>query len=559
MSVLQESSIPVAIQDEVDFPVELDTPEKHQDQYGFMNIHAQASEGIPVRVLNGHQDARALVRLIQCTVCSLILRSPVTLPCGNSLCRKCLPVPHERANVSYPDTLSRRQAIQCPFPDCQLEHSVEDCAVNVVFSKLLDSINEEVVKCRLNAGNAGDVQTMVQELPANREPSIEGPSEKVVGLHTHLRTLPGARLVATYTLAEMGELEYDSDINYKDAEPIEEAAERDAEMLGHLKDACQRDLDCHVCYNLMLNPVTTPCGHTFCRKCLARILDHGDICPVCRRSLPLQASLISQPNDKCLSTILLSICPEEIQVREEQVDLEERSAPGGLDTALFLVTVTFPQMPVLLHVFEPRYRLMIRRALETGGQFGMIPHNQHGLPQGNMGRTRFMEMGVMVQIEHFQTLPDGRSFLQCRGVSRFRVLAHGMLDGYSVGRVQKVEDISLADEEQLELREMAAARAAATPEQNTPINLDGLSTRELFEIGQTFVQRARERSAPWLQGRIIDVYGGPPEDPALFPYWFASVLPLHEDEKYKLLPVTSVRERLKITARWVHRIEAQRW
>lgn len=504
MSVLQESSVPAP---EGQYTVDLDTPEeKHNDDFDFMNIHDATTGGTQVRVLGGHADARALVRLVQCSQCSRILQSPVTLPCGNSLCRKCLPTPHEREHVSYPNTLSRRQAILCPFPDCQLEHTAEDCGVNVVFCKLLDSINEEVIKCRQNAGM---VQTMVQEIPAVREPSTEGPSEKVVGLHTHLRTLPGARLVATYTLAEMSELDFYSDINYKDPEPAEESAERDEDMLGHLKDACQRDLDCHVCYNLMLNPVTTPCGHTFCRKCLARILDHADICPVCRRDLPLQASLISQPSDKYLSTILLSICPEEIQIREEQTFIEERSASGGLDTALFLVTVTFPFMPILLHVFEPRYRLMIRRALETGGQFGMIPHNQHGLPQGNMGRTRFMEIGVMVQIEHFQTLPDGRSFLQCRGVSRFKVLAHGMLDGYAVARVQKIEDISLGDEEQLEIREMTAARAAVPLEQNI-INLDGLSTRELFEIGQTFVARARERSAPWLQGRIIDVYGGPP-------------------------------------------------
>ena len=180
-----------------------------------------------------------------------------------------------------------------------------------------------------------------------------------------------------------------------------------------------------------------------------------------------------------------------------------------------------------------------------------------------------MEMGVLVQIEHFQTLPDGRSFLQCRGISRFKVVAHGMLDGYVMGRIQKVEDISLAEEEQLEARELGAALSVPLAEQNSTssnnsnnnniLNLDRVSTSELFAIGQNFVQRARERSAPWLQGRIIDVYGGPPEDPAIFPYWFASVLPLHEDEKYKLLPTMSVRERLKITARWVQRIEAQRW
>ena len=256
MSVLQEAGVPV-IQDEGQYLVDSDLPNKEEDDFGYMNVHDTATQATQVRLLGGHDDARALVRLVQCTVCSLILRSPVTLPCGNSLCRKCLPTPHEREHVSYPDVLSRRQAIQCPFSDCQLVHTVEDCAVNVVFSKLLDSINAEVVKCRLNAG---ETQTMVQELPAVREPSIEGPSEKVAGLHTHLRTLPGARLVASYTLAEMGELDFTSDLNYKDPEPTEEAVVKDEEMLGHLREACQRDLDCHVCYNLMLNPVTTPCG-----------------------------------------------------------------------------------------------------------------------------------------------------------------------------------------------------------------------------------------------------------------------------------------------------------
>ncbi|KAK4956892.1 hypothetical protein LTR66_013338 [Elasticomyces elasticus] len=55
------------------------------------------------------------------------------------------------------------------------------------------------------------------------------------------------------------------------------------------------------------------------------------------------------------------------------------------------------------------------------------------------------------------------------------------------------------------------------------------------------------------------MYGGPPEDAALFPYWFASILPIADDEKYVLLRTTSVRERLKITAQWIRRMEAQRW
>lgn len=39
---------------------------------------------------------------------------------------------------------------------------------------------------------------------------------------------------------------------------------------------------------------------------------------------------------------------------------------------IFVCTMAYPTVPCPLHVFEPRYRLMIRRCMETGTrQFGM--------------------------------------------------------------------------------------------------------------------------------------------------------------------------------------------
>ena len=45
------------------------------------------------------------------------------------------------------------------------------------------------------------------------------------------------------------------------------------------------DLECSLCLRLLYNPVTTPCGHTFCCSCLERSLDHQDRCPLCKDSL----------------------------------------------------------------------------------------------------------------------------------------------------------------------------------------------------------------------------------------------------------------------------------
>ncbi len=137
-----------------------------------------------------------------------------------------------------------------------------------------------------------------------------------------------------------------------------------------------------------------------------------------------------------------------------------------------------------------------------------------------------------------------------------KVLETGMRDGYLVGRIQRVDDVSLPDEEAVESRETFGPEP---PANDALGRLNHMSTQQLLQFGLDFISRAQASSEPWLAERFISVYGLPPSDPAIFPYWFASVLPISEEEKYLLLPTTSVRERLKITARWIQRLEAARW
>ncbi|CAL8294382.1 unnamed protein product [Lota lota] len=49
------------------------------------------------------------------------------------------------------------------------------------------------------------------------------------------------------------------------------------------------DLVCHICLQPLVQPLDTPCGHTFCARCLRSFLQDRDFCPLDRARLQLQA------------------------------------------------------------------------------------------------------------------------------------------------------------------------------------------------------------------------------------------------------------------------------
>lgn len=498
-----------------------------------------------------HSEARAIVRLIQCSQCSLPLQNPLTLPCGGSLCRKCLPALHPRENISYPQSAGRQSGFDCPFPSCESSHALDDCSQDVCLSKVLEKVSIEVARSR---PLAIDTPTLLDERPHWRNIVDSSKDEKVPAS----RILNGGRLLATYTLAELGELKYDSEVAYQTMSPtLKTYEELDSDMLDRVKEATKVELDCQVCYALMLDPLTTACGHTFCRKCVARVQDHSTLCPICRRALGLPIGVHKVPGNQRLSKLLSTLCPDLLAARAEAAAQEEASMTGEKNVPFFVCTLAYPSMPTFLHVFEPRYRLMTRRAVESGDRkFGMLMYNKHRLPQGDMGITQFMNYGTMLHINSMQLMADGRSLIETQGVSRFRVKSWGMRDGYIVGEVDRIDDVSLAEEEAIEARERALPAAAAN---DIDAQVDRMPTVELLRIGTNFINRMRAASAPWLHSTYVANYGEMPDDPAVFPYWFATVLPISDEEKYRLLPTASVRERLKITAKWVKKIEAQRW
>jgi Lon protease-like protein len=78
-----------------------------------------------------------------------------------------------------------------------------------------------------------------------------------------------------------------------------------------------------------------------------------------------------------------------------------------------------------LHVFEPRYRAMVEDALSSDRVFGMIQpfapqQDNRPLPGAENEKPELYKVGCAGYIEKWEKLPDGRFFVQLRGVNRFR-------------------------------------------------------------------------------------------------------------------------------------------
>jgi len=81
------------------------------------------------------------------------------------------------------------------------------------------------------------------------------------------------------------------------------------------------DFECALCFRLFYKPVTTPCGHTFCRSCLLASLHFNSLCPLCRNQLE------TPPKRKySVNIIILNLLEKHFRQDYERREREEEEA-----------------------------------------------------------------------------------------------------------------------------------------------------------------------------------------------------------------------------------------
>ncbi|XP_051524340.1 LON peptidase N-terminal domain and RING finger protein 1-like [Myxocyprinus asiaticus] len=288
----------------------------------------------------------------------------------------------------------------------------------------------------------------------------------------------------------------------------------------HLLDP--NDFECSLCMRLFYQPVTTPCGHTFCKNCLERCLDHNPQCPLCKESLKEYLAFRKYTITRVLDNIIKQYLSEEHSERLKlHTDETKELSDLTKNVPIFVCTMAYPTVPCPLHVFEPRYRLMIRRCMETGTrQFGMCIND----PQKG-----FVDYGCMLQIRSVHFLPDGRSIVDTVGGKRFRVLSRGMKDGYCIANIEYLKDMKVNDEEELEKLQVLHD--------------------QVYDQARKWFQNLENR----FRNQILQHFGPMPEreaDIQVTPngpaccWWLLAVLPVDPRYQLSVLSMTTLKERL---------------
>src|SRR6202167_3176126 len=104
-----------------------------------------------------------------------------------------------------------------------------------------------------------------------------------------------------------------------------------------------------------------------------------------------------------------------------------------------LGAVLYPGMLLPLHIFEERYRQLVRDLLQRPEprQFGVIAIRK-GRETGVDGVTALHEIGCVAAIRSADARDDGRFDLQTVGTDRFRLLSLDKSLAYFQGEIQRL-------------------------------------------------------------------------------------------------------------------------
>ena len=178
-----------------------------------------------------------------------------------------------------------------------------------------------------------------------------------------------------------------------------------------------------------------------------------------------------------------------------------------------LPLVMLPNELLPLHIFEDRYREMLKDIERERNLFGITLFEPH---ESFIEKPPAGTVGCVAEIKESDTLPDGRSNIITLGIIRYRLVDYAEVDkAYLVGRVEFFED-----------------------DKESPDELEPLAG-EVFDLFRRMAAAAFKLSGN--RGQIPEIQR---TDPESMSFLITAAFSFDNEKKYRLLEMTSTSERL---------------
>ena len=172
-----------------------------------------------------------------------------------------------------------------------------------------------------------------------------------------------------------------------------------------------------------------------------------------------------------------------------------------------LPVVLFPGAILPLHIFEDRYRLMMGKLIEEGGNFGVVFWDGES--------TGVAETGCSAEIQNVKKYPDGNMDLVTVGQHRFKIVDILQEQPYIISTVEYIEDPRT-----------------------------GEKARRLAEHIRTILDDILRLSSKLVDKRFV-ISGDVPDDPSELSFWVASNFYGSPEDQQELLEMRIPEDRLE--------------
>lgn len=179
-------------------------------------------------------------------------------------------------------------------------------------------------------------------------------------------------------------------------------------------------LECNLCLSLLCEPISISCGHTFCRVCLVKSLrQHKKQCPSCRAVCHVAAENAAE--NIIIKSMAMAIDSHMYRRRLEEF-AEEKASWTTLYPIFYYNSALFPGSRLALHLFEPRYKLMMKRVVDTTRSFAYVPNFTSYSAQVG-------DIALIADLKNVEFLADGRCLLDAVILKRMKIVEHYVEDG----------------------------------------------------------------------------------------------------------------------------------